>query len=64
VSLLPLSVPALGVTTDGLLYPLRDETLPAGPARGLSNVRVSARASVTLRHGHLLVVETRVDQPE
>jgi thiamine pyrophosphokinase len=64
VSLLPLSVPALGVSTAGLLYPLRDEALPAGPARGLSNVRVSAGASVKLRQGHLLVVETRVDQPE
>jgi thiamine pyrophosphokinase len=64
VSLLPLSVPARGVTTDGLLYPLRDETLPAGPARGLSNVRIATNASVKFRHGHLLIVETRTDQPE
>jgi thiamine pyrophosphokinase len=64
VSLLPLSVPARGVTTHGLLYPLRDETLPPGPARGLSNVRIAADASVKLRHGHLLVVETRTGQPE
>ena len=28
-----------GVTTDGLRYPLHDEPLLAGPARGLSNVR-------------------------
>jgi thiamine pyrophosphokinase len=59
VSLLPLGVPALGVTTDGLLYPLHDETLPLGPARGLSNVRIASGASVTLREGRLLVVETR-----
>jgi thiamine pyrophosphokinase len=64
VSLLPLSVPAVGVTTDGLLYPLRDETLPAGPARGLSNVRIAAEASLMLRHGHLLVVETKTDQSD
>jgi thiamine pyrophosphokinase len=59
VSLLPLGVPALGVTTHGLLYPLHDGTLPLGPARGLSNVRIAAGASVTLREGRLLVVETR-----
>jgi thiamine pyrophosphokinase len=64
VSLLPLGKPAVGVTTDGLLYPLHDETLPPGPARGLSNVRIAADASVTLRHGRLLVIETRPNQPE
>lgn len=59
VSLLPLGEPAIGVTTAGLLYPLTDETLPPGPARGLSNVRVAPRAEVALRRGHLLIVETR-----
>jgi thiamine pyrophosphokinase len=47
-----------GVTTRGLRYPLRDEPLPAGPARGLSNVRDAADAGLTLRRGLLLVVET------
>ena len=60
VSLLPLGVPAEGVTTVGLLYPLLGETLRPGPARGLSNVRITAGASVSLRRGSLLVVETRV----
>jgi thiamine pyrophosphokinase len=66
VSLLPLGVPAFGITTDGLLYPLRGETLPPGPARGLSNVRIAADASVTLRQGSLLVIEMRgnVSAPE
>ena len=61
VSLLPSGVPAFGITTEGLLYPLRDETLPPGPARGLSNVRIAADASVTVRRGSLLVIETRVN---
>ena len=61
VSLLPRGVPAVGITTEGLLYPLRDETLPPGPARGLSNVRVAAEASVSFRRGSLLVIETRPD---
>lgn len=59
ISLLPLGVPASGITTQGLLYPLRGETLLPGPARGLSNVRIAAGASVKLRQGSLLVVETR-----
>ena len=59
VSLLPVGGTAVGVTTDGLLYPLADEDLPPGPARGLSNVRMAPTASVSLRGGTLVVVETR-----
>jgi thiamine pyrophosphokinase len=58
VSLLPFGPGVEGVTTDGLEWPLRDEPLPAGPARGLSNVRAAAVASVSVRRGLLLVVET------
>ncbi len=47
-----------GVTTDGLQYPLRDEPLPAGSTRGLSNVIERAGAEVTLRSGSLLVIES------
>jgi thiamine pyrophosphokinase len=57
VSLLPQGDGVEGVTTHGLAYPLVDEPLPAGPARGLSNVRVSADAGVSVRAGRLLVVE-------
>jgi len=59
VSLFPFGPDALGVSTDGLAYPLRDEPLPAGPARGLSNVRTATEARVSLRSGRLLIVETR-----
>jgi thiamine pyrophosphokinase len=58
VSLLPLAGPAGGVTTSGLRYALDDETVEVGPARGLSNVRVESTATVSLRVGSLLVVET------
>jgi thiamine pyrophosphokinase len=58
VSLLPAGAGVGGVTTSGLAYPLRDESLPAGPARGLSNVRTAESASVTVRHGLLLIVES------
>jgi thiamine pyrophosphokinase len=59
VSLLPLGATAEGVTTRGLAYPLAGEELHPGPARGLSNVRTSATAIVSLRRGSLVVVETR-----
>ncbi len=58
VSLLPLGSGVLGVTTGGLAYPLIDEPLPEGPARGLSNVRSASDASVVVRSGLLLVVES------
>jgi thiamine pyrophosphokinase len=58
VSLLPVGSDAGGVTTEGLRYPLRDEVLRVGRTRGLSNVRTATTASVSLRSGRLLVVET------
>lgn len=58
VSLLPYGTDVAGVTTSGLRYPLRDEPLLLGSARGLSNVRDEVAASLTVRSGLLLVVET------
>lgn len=58
VSLLPLGAGVTGVTTRGLAYPLVDEPLPAGPSRGLSNVRTGPNAGVVVRRGLLLVVES------
>jgi thiamine pyrophosphokinase len=60
VSLFPFGVDAVGVTTTGLAYPLRDEPLRSGPARGLSNVRSGPQARVALRAGRLLIVETHL----
>lgn len=57
VSLLPVGADAIGVTTSGLRYPLHDEPLLLGRTRGLSNVRVGSTARVSLRAGHLLVIE-------
>jgi thiamine pyrophosphokinase len=58
VSLLPFGDAVEGVTTDGLVYPLDDEPLWSGQARGLSNVRASTEARVVVRRGLLLVVES------
>jgi thiamine pyrophosphokinase len=53
LSLLPLGGDAAGVTTEGLAYPLRDETLHFGLTRGISNVFDSETATVYLRTGLL-----------
>lgn len=58
VSLLPLAGDAGGITTDGLHYPLRDETLYFGPARGVSNVMRGGAATVRVGSGLLMVVHT------
>ena len=57
VSLLPLG-DVDGVTTEGFVYPLHDERLPMGPARGLSNVRTTSRSRIAVRSGRLLLVES------
>jgi thiamine pyrophosphokinase len=58
VSLLPVGGDADGVATSGLRYPLVDEALPLGSTRGLSNEVIAGDASVQLRLGMLLVIET------
>jgi thiamine pyrophosphokinase len=58
VSLLPQGPGVIGVTTAGLAYPLIDEPLPEGQARGLSNVRAAPESSVEVRGGLLLIVES------
>jgi thiamine pyrophosphokinase len=56
LTLLPVHGPAEGVTTEGLEYPLRGETLPSGASRGVSNVFSASRARITLERGCLLAV--------
>lgn len=58
VSLLPMFGGVEGIWTEGLRYPLRDEPLVVGPARGVSNVRLGPVAVVRVRSGRLLIVET------
>jgi thiamine pyrophosphokinase len=58
VTLLAVRGDAEGVRTQRLRYPLAGETLPFGASRGLSNLVVSAGASVACDRGVLLVIET------
>lgn len=57
LSLLPVGGPAVGVRTERLEYPLHDEDLPPGSARGLSNVLLAPTAQVSLRGGVLLAIQ-------
>ena len=56
VSLIPLGGDAHGITTEGLEYPLRGETLHFGSTRGVSNTLLSETATVQLDQGMLLCV--------
>ncbi|HKJ26481.1 MAG TPA: thiamine diphosphokinase, partial [Anaerolineales bacterium] len=54
VSLLPLGGDAYGVSTEGLDFPLYDETLVFGASRGVSNRLLGESAEIRLRDGMLL----------
>jgi thiamine pyrophosphokinase len=56
VSLVPLLGDAIGVTTQGLEYPLQDEILHFGIPRGTSNVMRREQISIQLESGLLLIV--------
>lgn len=57
VSLVPTHGTAIGVTTEGLRYPLDHETLPAGTTRGVSNVFIHSHPDVSVQSGCLLIVQ-------
>jgi thiamine pyrophosphokinase len=56
VSLFALHGPAQGVTTEGLAYPLRGETLVPGSSRGVSNVFSARDARIAVAHGVVLAL--------
>jgi thiamine pyrophosphokinase len=62
LSLLPLTSEATGVSTTGLYYPLKGDTLRFGKPRGMSNKLTQAEAEVSLEHGMLLVIHTNVQE--
>lgn len=61
VSLLPLTGSALGVCTENLKYPLKNETLYSDRTRGISNEMLQETARVTIRSGLLLCIHTRAN---
>jgi thiamine pyrophosphokinase len=56
ISLFAVQGAASGVVTEGLVYPLRGETLEPGSTRGLSNVFAEPEARIGIERGVLLAV--------
>ena len=59
VSFIPWGVPVLGVRTDNLLYPLKDEALYPDHTRSISNQMLAPSASVSFKSGLLLCIHIR-----
>jgi len=59
VSLIPFGSAVMGITTEGLAYPLQNETLFPEKTRGLSNVLLGEQAKIFIRSGRLLCVHRR-----
>ncbi|GAB4423026.1 MAG: thiamine diphosphokinase [Anaerolineales bacterium] len=59
VSLLPWGVPVSGIHTEGLRWPLSNETLYPEKTRGISNALTGESASIQIRSGLLLVIHQR-----
>ncbi|MEO5974114.1 MAG: thiamine diphosphokinase [Ilumatobacteraceae bacterium] len=57
VGLLPIGGDAIGITTEGLAWPLERETIPAYSTRGVSNEFVGNLATIALSLGHLLIIQ-------
>jgi thiamine pyrophosphokinase len=56
VSLIPIGGDVHGIKTQGLEYPLKEESLFLGATRGVSNVMLCDRATVSVKQGHLLCI--------
>lgn len=57
VSLLPLTMEVTGVTTEGLLYGVKDATFVLGRPIGVSNEMTSCEARISVSEGLLLVMK-------
>ncbi len=56
LSLIPIGENIAGINLEGLEYPLVNETLAFGSSRGISNVLLGEKASVSLESGTLICV--------
>ena len=56
VSVFPFTGPAIGVTLDGVAYPLEDARLEVGDTLGFHNELIGEEGRVSVREGALLVI--------
>ncbi len=59
ISLIPFCDPVTGVTTEGLAYPLKNETLYPHKTRGISNQAISKEISISIDEGILICIHIR-----
>lgn len=59
VSVLPVKGDAKGVTLGGMKYPLKDADIACFSSLGVSNEIVDERATISVKQGILLVIESR-----
>ena len=57
VSIIPITGDLVGVTTQGLDYPLDNETLVFGESRGVSNIMKSDKCKITIASGQGLIIK-------
>jgi thiamine pyrophosphokinase len=62
ISLIPIAGDVLGITTTGLEYPLNDETLQFGTARGVSNVFILEQVHISIKQGLLCCISNRPEK--
>lgn len=58
ISIIPINGDLCGVSTEGLEYPLKDETLYFGEGRGVSNVMLSDKCKITIKSGRGLIIKS------
>jgi len=64
ISLIPLGGEVQDITTQDLQYPLKNEDLQLGPAKGVSNVISGSDPRVEFGTGNLLIVHTPTDSEQ
>jgi len=64
VFLLPFGSPAKGIHTEGLKFPLANETLFPDQTRGISNRMNGATASITIQQGLLICFHEMIEETE
>lgn len=62
VSILPITERAAGVSTEGLLYPLKDAALQRASTLGVSNEMLNQQATVRVKEGLLWVIHLEKDR--
>lgn len=59
LSLIPMTTQVKGITTEGLMYPLKNATISIGTSYGISNEILGPRASVDIKSGILIMIQSK-----